>query len=142
MSANKVFLDTNVVAYAFDHAAPAKRQRAREIMSSRDWVVSWQVVQEFAHLALHRFAEPMKPADLADYLDLVLWPRCAVLPSPALSRTAVALHVQTQYRYYDSLIVAAAMASGAAVLYSEDLQNGRTMGSLRIENPFEKVTRK
>ncbi|MEI6676682.1 MAG: hypothetical protein WCO57_16045 [Verrucomicrobiota bacterium] len=49
MSANKVFLDTNVVAYAFDHAAPVKRQRAREIMGRGDWVVSWQVVQEFAN---------------------------------------------------------------------------------------------
>ena len=132
----KVFLDTNVVAYAFDATAPAKRQRAREIMDGREWGVSWQVVQEFANLALHRFAVPMKPADVADYLDLVLWPRCSVLPSLNLYRTAAMLHAQTQYRYYDCLIVAAALASGAAVLWSEDLQHGRTVGSLRIENPF------
>jgi predicted nucleic acid-binding protein len=36
----KVFLDTNVVAYAFDTTAPAKRQRAREIMDGREWAVS------------------------------------------------------------------------------------------------------
>jgi len=40
----KVFLDTNVVAYAFDATARAKRQRAREIMDGREWGVSWQVV--------------------------------------------------------------------------------------------------
>jgi predicted nucleic acid-binding protein len=132
----EVFLDTNVLAYAFDATAPVKRQRAREIMDGREWGVSWQVVQEFANLALHRFAVPMKAADVADYLELVLWPRCSVLPSFNLYRTAATLHAQTQYRYYDCLIVAAALASGATVLWSEDLQHGRTIGSLRIENPF------
>ena len=132
----KVFLDTNGVAYAFDATAPAKRQRAREIMDGYPWRVSWQVVQELANLALHRFAVPMKPADLADTLDLVPWPRCSVLPSLNLYRMAVALHTQAQYRYYECLIVAAALASDAAVLSSENLQHGRTIGSRRIENPF------
>jgi len=40
----RVFLDTNVVAYAFDPAAPAKRLRARGIMDGGDWEVSWQVL--------------------------------------------------------------------------------------------------
>ena len=132
----KVFLDTNVVAYAFDRAAPAKQQRARQIMGTSDWVLSWQVLQEFSNLALHRFAVPMRPADLGDYLALMLWPHCQVLPSLALYQTAATLHAQTQYRYYDCLIVAAALACGAALLYSEDLQHGRTIGALRIENPF------
>ena len=50
------FLDTNVLAYAFDPAAPTKQQRAREIIASSNWLVSWQVIQEFANLALHRFS--------------------------------------------------------------------------------------
>ena len=78
----------------------------------------------------------MRPADLSDYLALMLWPHCQVLPSLALYQTATALHAQTQDRYYDSLIVAAALAGGAALLYSEDLQHGRVIGSLRIDNPF------
>jgi predicted nucleic acid-binding protein len=40
------------------------------------------------------------------------------------------------YRFYDSLIVASALNSGARILYSEDLQHGRRIGDLRIENPF------
>ena len=105
-------------------------------MDGHEWGVSWQVVQEFANLALHRFAVAMKPEDLADYLDLVLWPRCVVVPSLNLYRAAATLHGQTQYRFYDSLIVATALASGAAVLFTEDLQHGRVLGSLTIENPF------
>ena len=78
----------------------------------------------------------MKPVDLADYLELVLWPRCEVFPSLTLYRTAAALHAKTQDRFYDSLIVAGALTSGAAVLYTEDLQHRRMIDSLRIENPF------
>lgn len=132
----RLFLDTNVVVYSFDSGSPAKRRRAREIMAGRDWTVSWQVVQEFSHLALHRFARPMKPNDLADFVDLVLWPRCSVLPSPAIYQAAITLHEKTQWRFYDCLIVAAAAASGAATLYSEDLQHRRRIGPLTIVNPF------
>jgi len=132
----KVFLDTNVVAYAFDPSALAKQQRARELLVTDNWVVSWQVIQEFTNLALHRFAVPLKPTDLTDYLELVLWPHCASYPSPTLYRTATALHAQTQYRFYDCLILAGALASNATILYSEDLQAGRKIGSLIIENPF------
>jgi predicted nucleic acid-binding protein len=129
-------LDTNVVAYVFDPDADQKRERAKAILKGTDWLVSWQVVQEFANLARHRFAVPMKPADLADYLGLVLWPRCRILPSMEIYRAALEIHTKTQYRIYDSLIVASAIVSGAKQLYSEDLQAGRVIGGVEIVNPF------
>lgn len=42
-----------------------------------------------------------------------------------------------QYRYYDSLIVASALVAGANILYSEDLQEDRIIGNLKIVNPFQ-----
>lgn len=132
----EVFLDTNVFVYAFDAANPLKRERARSLIRDGGWVASWQVVQEFANVALHRFEVPLLPEDLAQYLELVLWPRCAVLPSEAVYRTALEIHRDLQHRFYDSLVVSAALASGAEILYSEDLQHGRTIGPLKIENPF------
>ena len=132
----EAFLDTNVFVYAFDASAPLKRDRARSLIGGKHWIASWQVVQEFANVALHRFAVPMRPEDLADYLDLVLWPRCKVLPSPAIHAKALEIHDDLHYRFYDSLMVSAALAGGATILYSEDLQHGRTIGPLRIENPF------
>jgi predicted nucleic acid-binding protein len=38
--------------------------------------------------------------------------------------------------FLDTLIVAAAIESGVPILYSEDLQHGRQIGSLQIINPF------
>jgi predicted nucleic acid-binding protein len=136
MSDNRPFLDTNVVVYAFDRTDVRKSDIASRILQGTDWQISWQVIQEFSHVALHRFARPLQPSDLADYIDIVLWPNCTVLPSAALYRQAAVVHEKAQYRYYDSLIVAAAIASGAKRLLSEDLQNGRKFGSVTIENPF------
>jgi len=132
----EAFIDTNVLVYAFDPDAPPKRDRARELLASDGWAVSWQVVQEFAHVALHRFAVAMRPADLEEFVRFVLWPRCSVLPSLEVHRAALEIHRKTQYRYYDSLLVASAISSGAPVLYSEDLQHGRSLGHLQIRNPF------
>jgi predicted nucleic acid-binding protein len=133
----KVFLDTNVLVYAFDQTAPEKRERAREIIrGDLDWVVSWQIVQEFCAVALHRFKTPMVAADLRDYLDVVLLPRCRVMPTAELYRQALGVQARTEYRFYDSLVVTAALAAEAGLLWSEDLQHGRQIGELRIENPF------
>jgi predicted nucleic acid-binding protein len=41
-----------------------------------------------------------------------------------------------RYRFYDSLIIAAALASGCIRLLSEDLQDGQRIEGLTIENPF------
>lgn len=133
----KYFLDTNILVYAFDKSAPKKQARARELLDTdKDWVISWQVVQEFSSVALHRFAIPLSPLFLKNFTEMVLWPKCQVLPSCMLYEKAGRIHQLTQYRYYDALIVASAIESGAPVLYTEDLQDGRTVDAIKIENPF------
>lgn len=49
-----------------------------------------------------------------------------------------ALELEDRYRisFWDALVVQAAQASGAEVLYSEDLSDGQTYGSVRVVNPF------
>ena len=70
----EVFLDTNILVYGFDPEAAAKQRVSKGLLDSKGWFVSWQVIQEFSSVALHRFAVPMKANDLADYISLKLWP--------------------------------------------------------------------
>lgn len=132
----EVFLDTNIIVYSFDGNSPKKRDVARKLMEREKWMVSWQTVQEFSNVALHRFEVPMKSEDLADYLELVLWPRCRVFPSVAIYQKALEIHRKIGYRFYDSLIVSSALAGGASILYSEDMESDRKIGALQIQNPF------
>lgn len=132
----ETFLDTNVVVYAFDVDAPEKQRRAKEILAGPGWMVSWQVIQEFCSVALHRFEVPLKPADLRDYVTLRLWPHCRVLPGQPLIIKAIEMQDRWGYRFYDCLIIAAAITGGATCLLSEDLRDGQIIGPLRIVNPF------
>ena len=131
------FLDTNIVVYAFDQKLDAKRAQAQHLMrDAAPWTISWQVIQEFCSVARHRFPAPLDADFLSDYLEIFLFPHCKIMPSAELYQRALQVQVETQYRFYDSLIVTAALESGASVLYSEDLQHGRVIGGLRIVNPF------
>lgn len=139
----RIFLDTNILVYSFAAEEPAKQQRARDLIrdliKTGNGIISWQVVQEFLNVSTHKFKVPLTSEEALDYLEHVLVPLWKVAPSPTLFQEALNIQRQTKYRFYDSLIVAAAIQSKATLLYSEDLQHGRMFGTLRIENPFNKI---
>ncbi len=54
----------------------------------------------------------------------------------ALIRAAVKLSVEAKLSFWDALVVVAAAQSGASVLYSEDMNDGREILGVRICNPF------
>ena len=139
MNAN-FFLDTNILVYAFDPKAVAKRERARALVSealmSGNGCISLQVAQEFLNLALRKFVVPMTMTEAAEYLEETLRPLCRVLPAIDLLESALELKQRWRCSFYDSLIIAAALEAKCDVLYSEDLHHGQHIGQLRIENPF------
>lgn len=136
----RFFLDTNVFVYTFDHTAPAKGKKAAHLIhravDTGEGIVSYQVVQEFFNVALRRFSQPMTIADAEQYLITVFRPLLAVHSSPAIYVEALRVLAKHRLAWYDSLIVASALEGQCAVLYTEDLQHGREIEGLRIENPF------
>jgi predicted nucleic acid-binding protein len=132
----EVFLDTNIFVYCFDADNPSKQAIAKKLVGKRDWFVSWQVVQEFSSVALHRFKVPLKTADLSDYIAFRLWPECRILPSQPIFNQAMSIHGRYGFRFYDCLVLASALAGGAKTLLSEHLQHGQRIGFLEILNPF------
>jgi Predicted nucleic-acid-binding protein, contains PIN domain len=136
----KFFLDTNVFVYMFDTRVPSKSDCAiklvKRAIGSKRGVVSYQVVQEFFNVALGKF-EKQFPADEAEYqLTTVFRPLLAVHSSPRLFLEAIRIKNAHRISWYDSLIIAAALEANCEILYSEDLQTGRKIEGLVIENPF------
>lgn len=136
----RFFLDTNVFIYQFDDREPEKTSRASQLVdaaiASRRGVVSYQVVQEFFSVGFSRFEIPLSKSDAEEYFSLVFKPLLAVHSSPALFLEALRIHAEHRFSWYDSLIVAAAQQADCSLLYTEDMQHGRRVGDLRIENPF------
>jgi predicted nucleic acid-binding protein len=136
----RFFIDTNVFVYSLETADQKRSKISEDLITeavkSGRGVVSYQVVQEFLHLALRRFTKRMTVMDAEQYLNGVFQPLLSVHSSPALYVDALHLHGRYQLAWYDSLIVAAAMQANCEVLYSEDLQHGQRFGKMQVRNPF------
>jgi predicted nucleic acid-binding protein len=133
MSGADTFFDTSVLLYLLSDDN-AKADRVETLLSARG-VVSVQVLNEFAVVALRRLKMPM--SDVREILDTIR-AVCAVEPLTIETHDR-GLAVCERYRFslYDSMLVAAALISGAKIIYSEDLQDGQVIESqLRVTNPF------
>ncbi len=131
------FLDTNILVYRIDLQAPAKQKRASQLVNdlylAGEAVLSTQVLQEFYNTATGKFRLP--PADAALAAQAHAKTRVVQI-TPPLIFAAMARHAGGQFSFWDALIVEAALAGGAKVLYSEDLQDGLVVDGLTITNPF------
>ena len=136
----RFFLDTNVFVYEFDSRAPAKTAKASELirtaLRTKRGVVSYQVIQEFFNVAFKSFAKPFPVDDAGNYLRTIFTPLLAVHSSPRLYFEAIRIKDSHRLSWYDSLIVSAALQADCETLYTEDLQDGRKLEGLTIQNPF------
>ena len=128
----KAFLDTNILIYAQEQGAKADKARA---LLAAGGVLSVQVLNEFAAVARRKLGKNWREIGEAvdDALTLVDPPLPLTI---ALHTAARALADDHKVSFYDALIVAAALEAGCETLISEDLQDGRAFGELRIVNPF------
>ena len=86
-------------------------------------------------IATRKLATPLSRAEAREIVDLYrLWP--VILVEPALILNASRLEEDHQLSFWDALIIEAARVAGAARLVTEDLQAGRVIAGVRIENPF------
>lgn len=136
----RVFVDTNVLLYAFDSRAGMKQGRARQWLSAL-WApdvgrLSWQVLNEFYFNAVRKMHMPT-----ADARSLV---EAYALWKPVGVGFGIVQHAwywmdRASLSYWDAMIVAAAETAGCDFLLSEDFQTGRDFDSVRVISPFERM---
>jgi len=133
-------LDTNVLVYTDDARHPAKQRRALALVAEHrragTGVVSLQVLQEYFAVATRKLgvdaAVARRKVELLAELDVVV-------PDVADVLGAIDLHRLHGLSFWDALVIRAAKQSGCAVVLTEDLQDGRELDGVRIENPFRNL---
>ena len=133
MSDADPFFDTSVLLYLLS-SDTAKADRVETLLSTRG-VVSVQVLNEFAVVALRKLKMPLN--EIREILETIR-AVCAVEPITVETHDR-GLAVLERYRFslYDSMLVATALIAGAKIIYSEDLQHGQVIDDqLRVTNPF------
>ena len=133
MAVAKVFIDSNVLLYLL--SKDAKKADAAEAVLRAGGVISVQVLNEIANVALRKLGMPW--AEINQFLAL-LRSLCAIEPLTVETHDRGRV-VAERYglSVYDSMIVAAALLAECTVLYSEDMQHGLLVDKqLRVANPF------
>lgn len=129
------FLDTNVLVYLYSNDEPDKKAAAMALFESCIPIISTQVLSELANTLKRKFN--LSDEDVIRVIEQVQ-NACVVIPVVTETITqALTLAKKYQYAYYDSLILASALATHCSVLFTEDLQDGqRIETALTIRNPF------
>ncbi len=133
------FVDTNILVYAHDRGAGAKRTRAAALLErlggERRGLLSTQVLMEFYVTATRKLPRHLDPPTAAAIVeDFGTWP----LFSPRVADILEGGRLAQRYRihFWDGMIVRGAVALEADVIWSEDLKPGQRYEGIAVKNPF------
>ena len=136
---DKIFLDSNVLIYSIDDGEVVKQQIANNLITSlseKGGVISTQVLQEFYNIATKKLGISKQDAKVL----LERLSDCFIVHKNTVPDIlhAIEISIKTQFSFWDSLILSAAIAEGCTTLYSEDLNDGQIVEEIVIKNPMQK----
>ena len=147
-------VDTNILVYRFDPRFPAKQARAMEFLrngiANESIVVPHQAVVEFVAAvtrptrgAKSSAASGVPLLELADALreaeEMLSQFPVIVYPTENTVRAALRGAALYQLSWWDAHLWAFADERGLDTLYSEDYEDGRAYGRVRVVNPLRGV---
>jgi len=134
------FPDTDILIYAFADTGDERHEKAltlvEDLLDRHCACLSVQVLREFHAVATRKVRTPLSRRDAA----LVIRDLCSACfvaeeSVPQLQRS-LDLMDRHLLSIRDASVVAAAEAIGCRQLYTEDLTDGATIGTVRIANPL------
>ncbi len=127
------FFDTNVLIYAF-REDDLRSQTARNLLGEGG-VTGVQVLNEFVAVARRKLGFDWR--EVLESLGAIRVLCRSVIPlTLETHKQAVDIAQRYGYHFFDALVIAAALEAGSSTLYTEDMQDGQRIETLRIRNPF------
>ncbi|GLI53845.1 PIN domain-containing protein [Thermodesulfovibrio yellowstonii] len=137
---DKIFVDTNVLVYAYDISANKKHEVAVSVIEnlwySGNGILSSQVLSEFFVVVTRKIPNPLS-VEIAKSIikDFLTWDVIPIYEDSVLD--AIDILQKYNLSFWDSMIVECALRGGASLLLSEDFSDGLEIEKLRIQNPFK-----
>jgi predicted nucleic acid-binding protein len=132
----RAFIDTNVFIYIQRTDDLIKKRLAEQAIDQCDCVASTQVLNEICNILTKKYPTPLQ--EIAFFLADIRTNSEVRLVTEDTIDAALVLHARWQFSYYDSLIIASALASDCDYIISEDMQDGQVINErLRIVNIFK-----
>lgn len=136
----KVFVDTNILVYAYDYSNPVKNERATHIMDylvmHQLGVISTQVLAEFFVTVTRKIPERLSILEASERVQAFVQVWTVVDVTGLVVLEALRGLEAYQFSYWDAQIWAAAKLNQIPVVWSEDFNVGSVIEGIRFENPF------
>jgi predicted nucleic acid-binding protein len=134
MSVN-VFLDTNVLVYAFSMDEDEKRGASLNLIQSNNCYTSVQALYEFCNVCQRKWKFEREAIEDAIHQIIRGCVICGVNTKTLLY--ALRLHDRYGYSHYDCVMLSSALEYNCERIFTEDMSSGQMIESkLMIVNPF------
>lgn len=130
------FIDTNIWLYAFIESGEAeKSEAARALLNSTQPIISEQIINE---ICVNLIKKANFSEDRIRHLIDAFYEKYQVIHlDRSILHAASRLRERYALSFWDSTVVACALAAQVNTLFSEDIQHGQVIEKrLQIVNPF------
>ncbi|HEU5102661.1 MAG TPA: PIN domain-containing protein [Roseiflexaceae bacterium] len=135
-----VLVDTNVLVYAYDRAAPQKQRQALDTLDylaiHGSGALSTQVLAEFFVAITRKIISPLSAADAYIRLEHLLLAYTVLESSGLIVLEAARGTRDYQMHFWDAQIWATARLNQITCILSEDFNTGSVIEGVRFVNPF------
>jgi len=137
---DRVFVDTNVLVYAYDRAEPQKQRQALTVLDrlamTGTGVVSTQVLAEFFVAVTRKIAAPLDVHQAHERVKNYLQSWRVLDLTGMVVLEAVRGVRDHQFNFWDAQIWATARLNQIGVVFSEDFSAGDVIEGVRFVNPL------
>jgi len=136
----RIFLDTNVLVYAYDRSEPEKQRRAIRLLDALvvqgRGVVSTQVLAEFFVTVTRKIAAPLTVEEGYERVQnyLRFW-MVLGLTGPVVLEAIRGVR-DHRFHFWDAIIWATARLNQIPVIFTEDFPGRDVVEGVRFVNPF------
>lgn len=137
---DRVFVDTNVLVYAYDRSEPKRQRQALQVLGqlavSGAGVINTQILAEFFVVVTRKLTAPLSVDEAYDSVKNYLrsW---TVLTLTGMIVLEAARGVRDyQFSFWDAQVWAAARLNQIPIIFSEDFSSGAVIEGIRFVNPF------
>ena len=137
---DRIFVDTNVLVYAYDRSEPQKQQQALRVLDrlamTGAGAISTQVLSEFFVAVTGKIAAPLSVDEAHERVKNYLQSWTILDLTGMVVLEAIRGVRDHQFNFWDAQIWAVARLNQIAVVFSEDFNVGAVIEGIRFENPF------
>jgi len=140
---DRVFVDTNILVYAYDRSEPSKQRKSVDVLDrlalTGKGVISTQVLSEFFVAVTRKINAPLSLDDGAERIRNYVRTWTVLDVTSMIILEAVRGVKDHRLAFWDAQIWATARLNQIPTVFSEDFNPGSIIDGVRFANPFEEA---